>query len=644
MNYDSEKKGFALQFFTRPKIEQQRFFRTNDQRKTQSLSIPFPLIYEFGVVVLTLFVLGMCGGWLLLPFRNKIPFLWLAAPQAGLLALAVGLSFCYNYGLTLSRAALLCIPCMCAFTIALCHARVFKFVRTQPRSTLLVGILVSLALCLFATRVSNAALVHSAGPAFLLMDGSDQIGYSQAADWVRTHPRTVMPQLNPSNPYTSWLVVVFGMDHRFGAFYLLGTASLFREHTGVFSFDFACAVALASGLLAVASICCATSKSFVLTIFGIAVSLWMDYSRTGYLGKILCYPSVLLVIGLCVTESNPLARFRFPALAFLCIGATICHSHLSVSFLLAMAAAGYPVAWCCLRFRWRRERWHQFLALGFLVLVANAASGLLSLLPANVLTYPDWDVKWPVIWLRIAEVESLGVRHNNLNPTLALCCLYAVLVLHGSALGLAIVKKSFASIALLTGPLVIALGLWLLDSRAAAWQSVGMFFPMFVAALALMLNDTFHISQISQTGQPSRWDRWVNGSLIAIAVLTVVIRLPYFYNSVERYCRSNFTHEREFSWSDFQKIQQIVASEELLVEVADPVLSFFVLAELGGRDMKLQWSDAAWNAVEAGRGWPVPAYPKPAKFRLVPSQSALPAGFQEVLQTTQFKLLRNTSQ
>src|SRR4051812_24087099 len=62
-------------------------------------------------------VLGLCGGWALAPFRRpRRPYLWLAAPLAGVPVLALALTFLnYLCGLPVPVCVVACVP---AFTLA----------------------------------------------------------------------------------------------------------------------------------------------------------------------------------------------------------------------------------------------------------------------------------------------------------------------------------------------------------------------------------------------------------------------------------------------------------------------------------------------------------------------------------------------
>lgn len=598
------------------------------------MSISIPLIHEFGVVVLTLFVLGMCGGWLLLPFRAKHPYFWLAAPQAGLLALAVSLSLAYNFRLTIARALMLSVACLSLATIVFCSKRVIRFVQTQHR-LVAFGLVVALALSFVITRITHAAIIHSGGPAILLMDGTDQLGYSQMADWLREHPCTEMPELDINNPYTSWPSMEFEIDRRFGSFDLMSAASIFRGRSGAFTYDFVCAVAFAAGVLGLAGVFCAVPTSLIVTVIGLLTSMWFDFSRTGYLGKLICYPAGLLVIGLCIAQSNPLGRFRFPALGLLAIGASITHSSLSAACLLFMGGIGFVIVWMRLHFQWQKEQLHQFLTLGFLAFLVIATSGVLGVPLHHRDNYPDWGVPWNYVWTRLFELNSQPPQPQyNISPAWEPLFLAAALTLHGTAFALAVQKKCHAALALLSGSVLVISGMWLVNANAAAFQMLGMLYPMFLCALALMLNEPRPLGS---------WPRAIWMGTIATAVLSIALHLFHFGGAVDRYCRGLNTHNSEYSMADVQKVQELVGKEAVFVDVANPHLSLMILVDLGGKGMKIQWGATSWDSIISYRNWPLPVYTMPAKFRIVGLGAGAPPGFEEIFHTTQLSLLRRTA-
>jgi hypothetical protein len=125
------------------------------------------------------------------------------------------------------------------------------------------------------------------------MDGSDHSGYAQVADWLRDHPAVIHPNETPEVPYETWPSIMFAQDARFGAFGFLAIIAFLHHGGAIFSFDFACAVALSAAIITLLFCFSASVLSRVLLAVGLFASSWLDYAHGGYLGKILNYPAVL---------------------------------------------------------------------------------------------------------------------------------------------------------------------------------------------------------------------------------------------------------------------------------------------------------------------------------------------------------------
>jgi hypothetical protein len=144
----------------------------------------------------------------------------------------------------------------------------------------------------------NHATLWSGGPAVLLMDGSDQLGYSHFADWLRLgHVTDVSPRLSPDAPYDSWAHYA-AREGRLGTYLFPAMTAFLSNRPALFSLDLTFSVMLTSGIIGAAALLTKRRLTFVLLAFGLSCSLWFALSRSGYLAKVVTYPTILYFVGL----------------------------------------------------------------------------------------------------------------------------------------------------------------------------------------------------------------------------------------------------------------------------------------------------------------------------------------------------------
>src|SRR3989338_5926685 len=166
---------------------------------------------EFGWVILFLTLFGLVGGFVMLPFRHRVMYPFLATPLCGILITALGVAGFYVIGLSLALSATITLisgSLITLLTLFITKPKIF-----QPSYFLYFFILLWIAALTWLMNHTSIVMGHRA---FLFMDGTDQLGYSQLADWLTTHNVHHRPVLSTLHHYQSWPYYMFQGDPRFG--------------------------------------------------------------------------------------------------------------------------------------------------------------------------------------------------------------------------------------------------------------------------------------------------------------------------------------------------------------------------------------------------------------------------------------------
>src|SRR5215831_15705795 len=145
--------------------------------------------YAFLLWLQTLGALGalaLLGGWALRPFRRPDrPYLWLAAPLAGLNVLA-GCLFLLFHGAGLGFPAALAASALLALPTLYLAARRPRL--PGGRGHALAAVAAVAAVGLWCTHACNRTSARHREPTIALAEGSDAWGYCAAAAWHLDRP------------------------------------------------------------------------------------------------------------------------------------------------------------------------------------------------------------------------------------------------------------------------------------------------------------------------------------------------------------------------------------------------------------------------------------------------------------------------
>jgi hypothetical protein len=503
------------------------------------------------------------------------------------------------------------------------------------------------------TRIVDVASIREHGPALHYADATDQIGYAQAADWLRLHPITVLPTATPENPFNAWLTVLFQIDPRFGSHFFLASVSIVGGVSGAFSYDVACAICLSAALLAIAGVFGRSWGSVLLLLCGLLVSHWYEDTRLGYLGKLLGYPAVLLVAGLFMALPRRITIESVLALTLLTSATAIVHSGLATALFLTTICATYLLARAILaRPTQRRSElescWQSGVVLALLVGTSVMSSGIPAR-PTYVST-PDFSVTWKYIFPRALDLEHQGANIGN-NPDDHLPPLAfgkeSKLVSGLSAKAIrriakvasaiwicfliyALIRREPQSIGLLLGPLLLLLIFWWNDRRPETFQLVGVIYPATLCGIAGLI----------EFNSPINRRKWRRVSLVAalVAITFVGLRVPRFAGSVRRYAGASRPRSQEFTLRQTDRLVAAIGDQPVELNILSLTHLLFAMIELGNHGVHIQFTDQSYYGAFAYMRWPTPAYPPP-KMRLMLATDDRPPGWRVKLRAAPFVLL-----
>jgi hypothetical protein len=635
----------------------------------------------WGQTLLAVAALGLLGGWALWPFRrDDRPFLWLAAPLAGVATLAAALWLLYFVGRltlpwSLAVSALLALP-----TLVLLARRV--------RAGLAAGwpwaVGALLAVSAAATLGSNATAIRRGEPTACLREGTDAVGYSLFADWFLRHPGE-KPAYSPDRPNEAFVHAVYD-DPRRGAFLLAAAAAHTRGTTALSSYDWANGVALACGAMGLAGLFASGRRGLLLLLAAAAVSLWYSVSRCGYFGKTLAYPGCLL---LCHVFWQAWQRFdavRLLGAAWLGAGVCLCLHPMVPQAVLGLVLCGLAAALIA-----QRLLDGQGIDVRLLGLTALGAAAIGVSLPPNIphgvaqliyrlqlslplVAYRVLMVLAQVLFLAVLPLACLWLRSR---PGLAddrrlsythlgrAAVVYALMVcplatwflwttpqaacpnppldwgrLAAIALDLDSTVLPLVRPAALPWLIGLALGLtgvaFLLAARARDAEAQSYLLCVVLVPAAWLLGKT-HLYEfqgllfpLSAAGAVLLAQRLGAGSrpwgcaAFGLAVALVALRAPQMAHTFPRYARHLAGSPGCFAQSEWAALAECVGDGTVDVALPDVFATDVALAELAARGVATQYREPSWRMALGFTGWKAPDSPRKGDFTLGPAAAWAP--------------------
>lgn len=581
-----------------------------------------------GQTLLALAALGLAGGWAVWPFRRPDrPFLFLAAPLAGLLTLGGTLALLYFFaGLPFGWCLWAGLALNALGTAA---ALVRGGVQWPTRAGCTVALTAALGAAYWGTVSCNKASIDAREPALAAMDGSDMFGYAITADWLRAHPAA-----RPPRPDAPFEVMAFANLQQDGgrplAFLLTAAAGEARGTSALFSYDWACGVILAAALLGFGGAFAPTPVLLGLLVAGAGASNWLANARTGYFGRSVAYPGAVLLAGLFLSAAAAgFTRARVAVLAALGFATAFALAPVFVAVALGMVAGAYCGALLATHLV-ERVRPGDEPSPGFRAAVLRpAAAAVLACAaavgPAFVVYYaprpsvpvPSAPANWPVVIPVALDLEPPAMP--LLKPQTERKLLYASAAVLLLCAAIALRHRHAVALALVGCALVIPTA-WLLGQNLLHTFQ-GVIYPLTLAGAAALAPPL----------AAARWGAARVAVLTLLVLAAVGLRVPQVRATADRYLYSTQPHRTVIRASDGQAVRAAVGTDAVDVAVGHYADNHFALAELVAQGVEVRIRPPAWDRALMNWanvvGCPAPDLLAPkARFALVEKGAWAPPG------------------
>lgn len=577
-------------------------------------------LIETALTFVALAVLGLSGLSILSALQGDRPFSILMAPICGILVLPPATTLFYSTGkLTLSQSAVLAI----AATISV---SLFMIPRIRTTwQTFLTALGTALIVCAVSALISTATNIEFGTSGILFIDGTDHANYASVADWILSHDALQMPQASATSPYESWPDVGLRLDPRLSSYVTLALVSLLRGSSGLFAYDPACSIVLATAIIGVTGVFARTRLTLFLLIIALFFSVWFEYGRSGFFGKLNAYPSVLFIIGILVTQKEWDAKVM-SALGVIVVGAATMHPTYSAVLFFVTIGAIFVGTRFLIDTNRNVQLGENIFGFALCAMVALASSGMFG----RIFPMPigqSFDMPWGAILPRLFEIQ---------NPTLDYIPLAPIWLKKGTfiAINLQIILTAFAifrrdpkAVALIGGPPLVASIFLISNQNWIAYQMAGCIVPFALCAMA----DWVEEAQ-TKTYTP------VKALALMLCLGFVSIRIPRAFMPIDRYILHP-PKENQFKASDITALVDAIGGHSVSVDIRADRPALVLLEEFGRRSMDVQWSANSWNFIVGYRQWPRPVYANSPTFWLGLAQANSPEG-SIILERNQYRLVQ----
>lgn len=583
------------------------------------------------MTMLALLLFSFVGGFAILPFNKNIKFSLLATPLAGILILTVGIALFYG-GLTFrfQTSVILTFVISTAFTI-------IYYFYTKPKLSkqFILYLLTIILVSIFIGYLCNYTSIQFAHPGFLFMDGTDQLGYVQASQWIIHHLGNAYPPASPKFPNLSWTAHLYSGERRFGSFYLLGAISIFRRLPPMFAYDFACGVILSVGCISVSAIFSRSRKTFILLLVSLLISYWFVYSRTGFFAKLITYPSLLLVIGLTLnyfTNEKNQSLAKLSTLTLLICSISTAYPGNIVAILFSFVLLIYILFSMDIDYYSRPQptkllkiflnHKDQLFLIAFLSLLALATYASLALPnPSNLVNNQATNRLWIDILPKLVEIIARPVTHARYG--IPIIVFVIGISLNIIFLIISIKRNNKIASSLIFSPLFLLSILLILNKRWAAYEITGIFHPLTLCGIAWILDNKY------------------SKKLLILFLIVIAVRLPLSLMAIGRYSfptAKKYSHQ--FSKNQLDNLSNVIGKKSVIVNITDKMFSLPLLIYLPGKGNQLNWTPSSWHAILEYRNWPAPKISSNNRLYLIKKSNNKLDNCEVLFETRQYQLIR----
>lgn len=611
----------------------------------RSFSSEFVVIFlsEWLFIVAVTMLFAVIGGFAIIPFRRAFRYAILLAPMFGLLVGTLGaLAFYVFFKAPFQLAFLISAAgCIMMTIFSTWHAGL----KVAPRN---LGIPFGLLLVFAAvtTLTLTATTLQFGSPSILYTDGTDHVAYTHTARWMLENRITQFIRIDQDDPFQTWIYPAFVADTRSIAFSFTGIISMLTGITPFFAFDLTCAVVMTAGVLATAGAFGQRPLIVIFLIAGLFTSHWFDYSRSGYFGKLMCYPAMFSLVAIVMASLRErVTLLEIALLSLLTFAVSLAITGTVAAFYLVMIGMTYLVM------NWILDKERQVtipeqlptqaLLVIFLAGVAICSSGMLS--RPMELRFPVYDLTWPYILGRMLDLDSQGISISGYSANGLWVAIVLGLAIPIVLAIIAVRRRNALASTLFIAPLLQIAVTMSLGARGTAFQQIGTFHPLWLCGTAVLLNDISGRDIVQYLTQPAakRFAAYTSILVVVLALIEVGLRVPRFIGGLDRWAGGSTTAViQQFVKSQFDAIEAAVGKETVDVDIPGPTHALAVLTELRRRGLNLQWEPSIWNLIRYGRDVPPPKYPQSGTYRLRMISEPVDPSAETVMTTNQFRLLK----
>jgi hypothetical protein len=523
-----------------------------------------------------------------------------------------------------------------AFVVLLLLSLLFAWINGINLRSVCLSLAVAAVACLVIAPIMMAASIDRGEHAVLYVDGADHFGYSHLADWMRSHaPQTgSFGKIGPAvadrtQPYSAWPYLELTTEPRAGASaYLVLVAILLGQSATSFSYDAAAAIALAAACLGCAAVFVRSWKWVLCLAPALLTCVWYDYAHLGFFGKLLSYPMALFGFGVFLSfRRSDVGPAEALVLSIIASGAALMHNGQGYALMFTSLALPFLAATGLIERRFPSLA--DFALAALPPFAAIVTSGTLS--RPLAIPVPDYGTRWESVPYLLADLNGLIRDVSGASPFVLFALLSAFLVIWAALVALAAKQRDPAALALLCGPAILALALYVLGQRTAIVQLSGFLYPASLCAAFMLFEQQRKTGHFGLTASPVL--------LVASVAALILVHVPRSIASIVRYT-VDADRRQMFTASDFDLLQSAIGEHEIYIDLRNNIQKILpVMVELGRRDVKLVWSPDSWNIAASFLGWPAIKTETIPALRLIDATENPTGGEIVLVETRRYKLV-----
>ena len=420
------------------------------------------------------------------------------------------------------------------------------------------------------------------GPAIFFKYGTDQSGYAQMSDWLLHFPVSIRP-VNDGGawPYQSYPEILFGIDPRFGTFGLLAIISAAVKTDGLFSYPLATCVVVACGITSCVGVFTRRIMPFILGVLLLVLSQWVDYGYTGFFGRTVGYPAIIVLAGFALRTLN---GDRRKLMALLVIAGAAGTSY--PGFVVGILVATIILPWLIFRriFDVGAKTADDVFAAAVAVVVPFMSSGVASR-PVGVGQFlPGLD--WQTVLPRVLDVDDRTIPVTALSPNILLYMTFICLIGTIILIVLALMRKNTMAIAIMVGPLAFVLALLVAGRTSAVQEFAGLPYPTLVVGGLTLIEGGLDIIGVLVT---------------SIMVIEGMIRIPRLYSTLFLFA---YTPDPDyvFTLAEVKQIRDNLKNRSMQIETGSNAgKALWLMTEFGQLKGQVSWAPDTWQVILAYR-------------------------------------------